>query len=140
MYFVKAFPKLTPIASNELAIQLETKSCNTVDFYMTMAFSASLASLGLLQNSIPVVIGAMIVAPLMSPLVVAALALVKADARLFKMGVKIAGMGICFGFAIAMIFGILSQSYEPTMEIEARGKPDLMDLGKIGRASCRERV
>lgn len=129
LYFIKSFPKLSPIASNKLAIQLETKSCNTIDFYTMMAFSASLAPLGLLQNSIPVVIGTMIIAPLMSPLVAAALALAKADARLFKMGIKIAGMGIRFGFAIAMLFGALTQGYELTMEIEARGKPDLMDLG-----------
>ena len=44
-----------------------------------MALSATLASLGLLQDSTAVVIGAMLVAPLMGPLVAAGLALVQGN-------------------------------------------------------------
>ena len=46
-----------------------------------MTLSATLASLGLLQGSTAVVIGAMLVAPLMGPLVAAGLALVQGNAQ-----------------------------------------------------------
>lgn len=33
------------------------------------------------------------------------------------------------GFAASLIFGVLNPGFEPTLEIEARGNPDLLDLG-----------
>jgi len=56
---------------------LQIKSRWNFDFLALMALSTGIASLGLTQNSTAVVIGAMLVAPLMTPLLGAGLALVQ---------------------------------------------------------------
>jgi uncharacterized membrane protein len=47
-----------------------------VDFTVMISLSAAITSLGLIQDSVPVVISAMVVAPLMTPLIGAGLSLV----------------------------------------------------------------
>ena len=123
------FPQLGFDETVELTRRLDARASGNVDFYMTMVLSTALASLGLLQNSVPVVIGAMIVAPLMGPLVAAGLALVEVDGVLFRKGVIVTCVGIVVGFCISLLFGLMKIGFEPTLEIEARGTPDLLDLG-----------
>ena len=55
-----------------------------VDFIMMISLSTAIASLGLIQNSTAVVIGAMVVAPLMTPLIGSGLALVQGNTLLFR--------------------------------------------------------
>ena len=56
--------------------------CN-FDFLLMMCLSTAIAALGLLINSPAVIIGAMVVAPLMTPLIAAGCALVRGDLSLF---------------------------------------------------------
>jgi uncharacterized hydrophobic protein (TIGR00271 family) len=93
-----------------------------------MLLAATLASLGLLQGSTAVVIGAMLVAPLMGPLVAAGLALVQGNLMLFRSALSVSGAGILMGLGASLFFGIINPGYEASMEIEARGNPDLLDL------------
>ncbi len=124
-----AFPCLERDERLDLVHQLEQNAQANIDFIMMMVLSTSLASLGLLADSTAVVIGAMLVAPLMGPLVAAGLSLVQANLNLFRRSLGVAGIGIGIGFATSLIFGALNPGFEPTLEIEARGKPDLLDLG-----------
>ncbi|MGD8251911.1 MAG: DUF389 domain-containing protein [Desulfobacterales bacterium] len=124
-----AFPVLDRDERLDLLQQLERSAQADIDFIMMMVLSTSLASLGLLADSNAVVIGAMLVAPLMGPLVAAGLSLVQANLSLFKKSLKVAGVGIGIGFTTSLIFGALNLGFEPTLEIEARGRPDLLDLG-----------
>jgi uncharacterized hydrophobic protein (TIGR00271 family) len=123
------FPTLERTERLDLVRQLEQSAQANIDFVIMMVLSTSLASLGLLADSNAVVIGAMLVAPLMGPLVAAGLSLVQANLSLFRrsLGVTVIGLGI--GFVASLIFGALNPGFEPTLEIEARGKADLLDLG-----------
>jgi len=123
------FPHLERDERRELAQQLEQNARIDADFIMMMVLSTSLASLGLLADSTAVVIGAMLVAPLMGPLVTAGFSLVQANLSLFRksLGITLVGLGI--GFVASLVFGVLNPGFEPTLEIEARGKADLLDLG-----------
>jgi len=113
----------------ELVGQFEKNAEANTDFIMMMVLSTSLASLGLLADSTAVVIGAMLVAPLMGPLVAAGFSLVQGNWSLFRKSLGVASIGLLIGFAASLIFGFLNLGFEPTLEIEARGKPDLLDLG-----------
>ncbi len=124
-----AFPCLERDERLDLVHQLEQNAQANIDFITMMVLSSSLASLGLLADSTAVVIGAMLVAPLMGPLVAAGLSLVQANLSLFRRSLGVAAIGIGIGFATSLIFGALNPGFEPTLEIEARGKPDLLDLG-----------
>ena len=123
------FPALERDERLDLVQQLEQGAQANIDFIMMMVLSTSLASLGLLADSTAVVIGAMLVAPLMGPLVAAGHSLVQANLSLFRRSLGVAGIGLGIGFAASLIFGALNPGFEPTLEIEARGTPDLLDLG-----------
>ncbi len=124
-----AFPTLERDERLDLVQQLEAGAQGNIDFIMMMFLSTSLASLGLLADSTAVVIGAMLVAPLMGPLVAAGHSLVQANLSLFRKSMIVTGIGLGIGFAVSLIFGALNPGFEPTLEIEARGTPDLLDLG-----------
>jgi len=124
-----AFPTLERDERLDLVQQLEQSAQANIDFIMMMVLSTSLASLGLLSDSTAVVIGAMLVAPLMGPLVAAGYSLVQGNLSLFRRSLAVALIGIGIGFAASLIFGALNPGFEPTLEIEARGKADLLDLG-----------
>ena len=124
-----AFPTLERDERLDLVQQLEQGAQANMDFIMMMVLSTSLASLGLLADSTAVVIGAMLVAPLMGPLVAAGYSLIQGNLSLFKGSLAVTLIGIGIGFAASLIFGALNPGFEPTLEIEARGKADLLDLG-----------
>ena len=55
-----------------------------MDFYVMMLLSSGLASLGLLEGSTAVVIGAMLVAPLMGPLIGTGFGLAQGNFLLYR--------------------------------------------------------
>ncbi|MCA9914336.1 MAG: universal stress protein, partial [Anaerolineae bacterium] len=61
-------PTLTQTERNEIVWASRRSALNNIDYSVLIMMSAALASLGLLLNSAAVIIGAMLVAPLMSPL------------------------------------------------------------------------
>ncbi len=122
------FPSLERDERKMLIEQIEQGAQGNIDFIMMMVLSTSLASLGLLSDSTAVVIGAMLVAPLMGPLVAAGHSLVQANLLLFRRSMGVAGIGLGIGFATSLLFGAVNPGFEPTLEIEARGTPDLLDL------------
>ena len=99
-----------------------------VDFIMMMCLSTAIASLGLIQNSTAVVIGAMVVAPLMTPLIGSGLALVQGNTSLFRDSLKAMGYGISAALLISIFFGFIAPMEALTPELLARGAPTLIDL------------
>ncbi len=98
--------------------------------YLTlMVLSTLLATIGLFADSAPVIIGAMILAPLMAPIISLAMAVVRQDGVLLAGSLKTLGLGIllALGFAAMMTWVIPLRSV--TGEIAARLSPTLLDLG-----------
>jgi uncharacterized hydrophobic protein (TIGR00271 family) len=122
------FPTLDRSERKELVGRITLGADGGVDFIVMMLLAATLASLGLLQGSTAVVIGAMLVAPLMGPLVGAGLALAQGNLKMFRSALQVTGLGIIIGLAASLFFGALNPGFEPSMEIEARGDPDVLDL------------
>ncbi len=100
-----------------------------VDFTIMMGLSSALAAFGLLNNSPAAVIGAMLVAPLMSPLLGAGFALVQGNGTLFRGCIKAMAYGTLVSVAVSLLIGLVTPGYDPTAEIEARGQVNLIDLG-----------
>lgn len=124
-----SFPLLSREERVDLTERLTEGAHINWDYVVMMTLAAALASLGLLQGSTAVVIGAMLVAPLMNPLVAGGLALNQGNASLARRALLTALAGVAIGFAVSCIVGLLNPGYEPSLEIEARGNPDLFDLG-----------
>jgi uncharacterized hydrophobic protein (TIGR00271 family) len=97
--------------------------------YLTMLLlSGLLALFGLLQNSVAVIIGAMLISPLMDPILSAALALLLGDSRLGRKTAIVLGLSIGAVIAITAIVAWLVPLQEVTPEILARTNPNLLDL------------
>lgn len=90
--------------------------------------SAGIAVLGLLQSSPAVVIGAMLLSPLMSPIVGAGLALAVGDVAWMRQCGRtlLLGMLVAVGFSALIV--VLSPLQTVTEEIAARTRPNLFDL------------
>ena len=103
-------------------------------FCSLIVLSASIAAFGLLADSGAVVIGAMLVAPLMTPIMGAAAATVTADNRKLVRAVAIIGLGmvlaILVGWTMSLIAGgtVVDIRALP-QEIRSRTFPGLLDLG-----------
>ncbi|PZO23306.1 MAG: hypothetical protein DCF25_00465 [Leptolyngbya foveolarum] len=73
-----------PVSPKKLSFLLIQTSLPSFGFYFMLTLATMIATLGLLSNSAATIIGAMIVAPLMGPIVSAAYALVTADHKLLS--------------------------------------------------------
>ncbi len=122
-------PTLTPSEEHELVQAALEMSRPTVDFIALVVLSCLIASLGLLQNSAAVIIGAMLIAPLMSPLVGFAVGLIRGDWRLMRQSALTLARGVGLTLLLAAGIGLLSPIKGPTSEMLARGQPSLPDLG-----------
>ncbi|MDQ6801539.1 MAG: DUF389 domain-containing protein [Acidobacteriota bacterium] len=97
-------------------------------YWLEIIFSAGIASLGLILNSPAVIIGAMLISPLMGPILSNGLALAAGD---LVLGIRAASM-VMISAAVAVAFStllvILLPFREMTTEIAARTQPNTLDL------------
>ncbi|MCP3980094.1 MAG: TIGR00341 family protein [bacterium] len=122
-------PQLGRSGRIELFEELQTKSRWSFDFLTLICLSTALAALGLIQNSTAVVIGAMLVAPLMTPLLGCGLALVQGNLPLIRESTRSILYGYFSALAIGVLMGFLAPIEKLTPELLARGGPTLLDMG-----------
>ena len=114
-------------------------------YWLQIFFSAGIATLGLVLNSPAVIIGAMLISPLMNPILASGLALATGD---IVLGLR-AFFNLFLSCAAAILFAVLLVVLLPfremTAEITARTQPNVLDLmialfsGAVGSvAICRE--
>jgi uncharacterized hydrophobic protein (TIGR00271 family) len=97
--------------------------------YLAMlALAGLLALFGLLQNSVAVIIGAMLISPLMNPILSAGLALLLGDGKLGRKSAIVLGLSIGGVILITSLVAWLSPLKQVTPEILARTNPNLLDL------------
>lgn len=106
-------------------------------FCVLLCFSTIIASLGLLQNSTAVVIGAMLIAPLMEPILAASAALVMSWPRRFVRSVFLVLCGALVSFGMAFLISKATPDIEwASHEVMARTEPNLYDLGIAAAAGA----
>jgi uncharacterized hydrophobic protein (TIGR00271 family) len=98
------------------------------DYFVLIVLSSIIAALGLLLNSPAVVIGAMLVAPLMSPILGFSLSIVLGEIRLLRTSLESVFKGVMATIIVSILVGLLSPLKEMTPEILARTQPTLLDL------------
>ncbi|WP_414492079.1 DUF389 domain-containing protein [Stenotrophomonas maltophilia] len=100
----------------------------TARYAFMVVMSCGIAILGLLQSSAAVVIGAMLISPLMGPIVQLGFSLCVVDFRMMGRALVALLAGIALALATAMCIVWLSPLREATSEILARTQPTLFDL------------
>lgn len=101
----------------------------SLNYALELLLSAGIATFGLVLDSPAVVIGAMLISPLMGPILAGGLALAAADLYLgIKSLLSVVLSSVCaILFAAALVW--LVPFHSPTQEILARTHPNLLDLG-----------
>lgn len=98
-------------------------------YIFMILMSAAIAVLGLLLSSPAVVIGAMLLSPLMGPIIGAGFALVVGDALELRTTARTLLYGTVLAIGISALIVFLSPIQTVTPEIAARTRPNLFDLG-----------
>lgn len=99
------------------------------NFFILLALATAIATFGLLSNSAATIIGAMIIAPLMIPIISLAFSLVILDFRLVSYSLVRLFLGMALTVLIAFFATELIGFKIPGSEILARTEPTLLDLG-----------
>lgn len=90
--------------------------------------SSILACIGLDVNSTAVIIGAMLISPLMSPILGIGLGVAIFDKRLLKNAVKNLSLAVFLSLLTSFIYFSVSPFSELTSELEARTTPTILDV------------
>ena len=93
-----------------------------------LMFAILIASLGLNVNSTAVIIGAMLVSPLMGPIIGMGLAVGIGDYDLLRRALKNYGIAVLISVLTATVYFILSPISEARSELLARTSPSLYDV------------
>ena len=127
----KELPFIAHAATEEFKglYQLLRDNATTSPAFLTlMVLSTLLASIGLFANSAPVIIGAMILAPLMAPIISLSMALARQDTHLLTASIKTLLTGLCLALGFASTASFIMPIETVTPEISARLSPSLLDL------------
>ncbi|MBS1815344.1 MAG: TIGR00341 family protein [Acidobacteria bacterium] len=105
-----------------------TARIDDVPYWLQILFSSVIATLGLVLNSPAVIIGAMLISPLMGPIMATGLAMALGDMRLALRAIATLIASIIAAVAFSATLVWLLPFHSSTPEILARTNPTLLDL------------
>lgn len=126
-YFVGR--RVSPQAHQHMQDSLMDEAELDIDYVVLTVGACLIATLGLLSNSAAVIIGAMLVAPLMSPIRTVAFGILEGDLELVIEGLKALGVGTAIAVGLSAMIGFGSGFLEYGSEVASRSSPTLLDLG-----------
>lgn len=119
----------SPIAAGDLEHEMRQASIPSFGFFFMLVMSSAIATLGLLSNSAPAIIGAMIIAPLMSPIMGLSYGVILFNWRQMARSILTITAGtilvVLFAYLTTQLIGLRIAG----SEILSRTAPTLLDLG-----------
>ncbi|KQC12229.1 MAG: hypothetical protein APR63_03100 [Desulfuromonas sp. SDB] len=100
----------------------------SIDYYIMVFLSSIIATLGLLLNSPAVIIGAMLVAPLMTPLIATSLGIATGNKTILFKAIEATLKGLILAIILSYLMTWLFPPESMGVEILSRTKPSLLDL------------
>lgn len=130
----------------EIYLQVSrSASLGDLGYWLQVLFSAGIATLGLVLNSPAVIIGAMLISPLMGPILASGLSLAAGDLVLGTRALINLALSCLVAISFAVLLVAVLPFKEVTAEIAARTHPNTLDLvialfsGAVGSiATCKE--
>lgn len=95
---------------------------------VVLIFAIFIASLGLNTNSVPVIIGAMLISPLMGPIIGMGLGIGIQDFELLKRGLKNVFAAVIGSLIASALYFLISPQYEGSSQLLARTSPSIYDV------------
>ena len=125
-----------PVSAGDLDLQMRSNAIPSIGFFLMLGLSAIIATLGLIADSAPAIIGAMIIAPLMAPIVSVAYGTACMDWRQIILSITTIIAGTLVVIAIAYV-GVEAVGFRIAgPEILSRTSPSFLDLGVALAAGC----
>ncbi|MBN1249437.1 MAG: TIGR00341 family protein [Anaerolineae bacterium] len=122
-------PSLTLEEQADVQKTMRRGSQPSPDFFVTLTLAAALAAMGLLMNDPAIIIGAMIVAPLMTAILGMGLSIVLGDPRFFWRASATTLRGILLAIAMGFVVGRVVPGAERTDQVFALSTPSILHLG-----------
>ncbi|WP_165831973.1 DUF389 domain-containing protein [Aliidiomarina sp. B3213] len=113
----------------ELFLQVRDSAKTHPHYLALMVLSSVVATLGLFLNSAAVIIGAMVLAPLMAPIIAIAMGLLRSDRNIMIQSAKTIAIGVAVGLLTSSLLALVVPMKDVTLEISSRVQPTLLDLG-----------
>ncbi len=131
-FFTKRTLPFIPIATESAFAKLFTKlkesAVMTTAYLILLIVSVLMATTGLFQNSSPTIIGAMILAPLMAPIIAFAMGAIRFDDYLITQSVKTILLSILIALTASAFLAWMLPFTHVTEQISMRTHPTLLDL------------
>jgi uncharacterized hydrophobic protein (TIGR00271 family) len=121
-------PMLESEEQLEVQLELGRGAQPGINFFVRIFFSCVMAALGLLLGSPAIVIGAMLVGPLMTPIMAFSVGLITGNLRVIRFSTETILKGVALVVIISASIGVLSPLKEVTHEMAATSQPNLLDL------------
>jgi uncharacterized hydrophobic protein (TIGR00271 family) len=118
----------TPARRAEVLASIQEGSRPTAVYYILLGISALIAGFALIIDSDATLIGANVVAPLMTPIFGMALGLARGDLKLLRIALLAEFGGAAIAIALCFLLGLLPFAVEPTPSLLAQTRPTLIDL------------
>ncbi|MCC5814024.1 MAG: DUF389 domain-containing protein [Leptospira sp.] len=113
----------------DLFIVLRENAIATQSYLTMLVLSTVLAIFGLFSNSSPVIIGAMILAPLMAPIISLSMAVLRQESKMLRDSFFTILNGTILSLVFAALITLLIPLRSITDEIGARTAPTILDMG-----------
>jgi uncharacterized hydrophobic protein (TIGR00271 family) len=122
-------PKLS--TENRKLVYDSIKMDSTIDitYFLLVLLAALIATLGLLTNSSAVIIGAMLISPIMNPIIGMSFSMTLGDSEMFSDSIKAIISGTILAITVSVFTTLFLPSRSLTTEILSRTQPTLVDLG-----------
>jgi uncharacterized hydrophobic protein (TIGR00271 family) len=120
--------KSADVDHKDVIKELYSRTEMTGSYIAALVFANLIALLGLLSNSVAVVIGAMLISPLMGPIFSLGLSFAMGNLILARKAGRIIAISVLVTVVAAAFFTVISPLKEATAEILARTHPNIYDL------------
>ena len=117
------------VPADDLLGEMLSACVPSVGFFFMLGLASVIATFGLIADSAPAIIGAMIIAPLMSPIMSLSFGLVVFERRLIVMSLVTLAVGAVWTVGIAFLGSSFLGMRVAGPEILSRTSPTLLDLG-----------
>lgn len=122
------FGTISDEEKEEVYAEVNRGSNPSREYFIMLVISAIIATIGLLTNNVSVIIGAMLVSPLLLPVIGISLGAVKGDFFLFRTALEAEAKGIFIVFILVSALTLFIPTASITSEVLVRTHPTPLDL------------
>jgi uncharacterized hydrophobic protein (TIGR00341 family) len=120
--------RLQRASRHELYLHIEGLSKTNIVYFLYLILSAIVVTIGLIKNNSAIVIGGMVIAPLLGPVIALSFSVILGDFKLARQSLVTVFAGIGFALFISIISSFLFELPTDSAEFLSRTRVDILDM------------